>query len=444
MLASSAVISLTADLASPNSIVVFGLVVELVFDAREAGVHRALDHDHRVAVGDLEDRHPVDRRGGRVLGRRVGDVVGADHERDVGARELGVGLVHLLELVVGDVGLGQQHVHVAGHAPGDRVDRVADLHLAFFERLGQLAHGVLGLSDRHPVAGHDHHAVGVGELDRGVGGARRAHRAGVLAGAAGALDRAAAAEAAGDDRRDRAVHRDRHQVREDRARGADDHAGDDQRGVVQRDAGGGGGEAGEGVQQRDHDRHVGAADREHDRVAEQRGAHEHADEEQFGVGAGDEVDARGEREHQQHAVDDLLGGAERDRPPGEDFLELAEGDVRAPERDRADDRGEHREDRDIRGHAASRHSDGGDRAVGYAVQDDGVRVRRVCGPVAAELRPGDQEHGAAADAVEQRHHLRHRRHLHLARRGHADGRCPARCRARSAPSCPRWARAAWR
>ncbi len=39
----------------------------------------------------------------------------------------------------------------------------------------------------------------------------------------------------------------------------------------------------------------------------------------------------------------------------------------------------------------------------------------------AELRPGDQEHRAAADAVEQRHHLRHRGHLHLARRGHADG-----------------------
>src|SRR5438067_258311 len=31
-----------------------GVVVELVFDAREAGVHRALDHDHRAAVGDFE------------------------------------------------------------------------------------------------------------------------------------------------------------------------------------------------------------------------------------------------------------------------------------------------------------------------------------------------------------------------------------------------------
>ena len=49
------------------------------------------------------------------------------------------------------------------------------------------------------------------------------------------------------------------------------------------------------------------------------------------------------------------------------------------------------------------------------------RVRAVGRAVVAELDPGDQRHGAAADAVEQRDHLRHRGHLHLARRGHADG-----------------------
>ena len=38
----------------------------------------------------------------------------------------------------------------------------------------------------------------------------------------------------------------------------------------------------------------------------------------------------------------------------------------------------------------------------------------------AELRPRDQRHRATADAVEQRHHLRHRGHLHLAGRRHAE------------------------
>ena len=39
-----------------------------------------------------------------------------------------------------------------------------------------------------------------------------------------------------------------------------------------------------------------------------------------------------------------------------------------------------------------------------------------------ELRRGDQRRRAAADAVEERHHLRHRGHLHQARRGDADHR----------------------
>ena len=112
------------------------------------------------------------------------------------------------------------------------MDRVADLDAARLELFGQLAHRVLRLRDRHAVARNDHHAARVGELDRRVGGARRAHRASVLAGARGSLYDAAAAEAARDDRRDRAVHRLGHQVRKDRARSADDHAGDDQRGVV--------------------------------------------------------------------------------------------------------------------------------------------------------------------------------------------------------------------
>ena len=40
---------------------------------------------------------------------------------------------------------------------------------------------------------------------------------------------------------------------------------------------------------------------------------------------------------------------------------------------------------------------------------------------AAELDDADQRHRAAADAVEQRHHLRHRGHLHAARGRDADG-----------------------
>ena len=76
---------------------------------------------------DVEDRHAEDRRGLVVARRRVGDVVGADDVGDVGLRELGVDVLELEHLVIGHVGFGQQHVHVAGHAAGDRVDGVFHL-----------------------------------------------------------------------------------------------------------------------------------------------------------------------------------------------------------------------------------------------------------------------------------------------------------------------------
>ena len=55
-------------------------------------------------------------------------------------RELRVDLVHLLELLVRHVRLGEQHVHVPGHPAGDRVDAVDDLDAALGQQVGQLAH----------------------------------------------------------------------------------------------------------------------------------------------------------------------------------------------------------------------------------------------------------------------------------------------------------------
>ncbi len=56
------------------------------------------------------------------LGGRVGHVVGTDDEGDTSA--LGEFRIDVLELerlqVVGHIGFGQQHVHVPGHAAGDR------------------------------------------------------------------------------------------------------------------------------------------------------------------------------------------------------------------------------------------------------------------------------------------------------------------------------------
>ena len=58
---------------------------------------------------------------------------------------------------------------MAGHAAGDRVDRVQDLDAALLERRGEVGDRALGLGDGHAVAGHDDDQPRVGELDRDVG-----------------------------------------------------------------------------------------------------------------------------------------------------------------------------------------------------------------------------------------------------------------------------------
>ena len=72
-------------------------------------------------------------------GRRVGHVVRADDQRHVRPLELGVDVVHLLELRVRDVRLREQDVHVPGHPAGDGVDRVLHVDAARLEELGELA-----------------------------------------------------------------------------------------------------------------------------------------------------------------------------------------------------------------------------------------------------------------------------------------------------------------
>jgi hypothetical protein len=86
------------------------------------------------------------------LRRRVGDVVGADDEGDVGLRELAVDVLQLEHFVIRHVGFGQQHVHVARHAARDRVDRVFDADAFLLELVAHLAQRVLRLRHRHAVA----------------------------------------------------------------------------------------------------------------------------------------------------------------------------------------------------------------------------------------------------------------------------------------------------
>ena len=61
--------------------------------------------------------------------------------------------------MVGHVGLGEQHVHVAGHASGNRMDRVLDGDAALLELVGELLDLVLRARDGHAVAGDEDHQL---------------------------------------------------------------------------------------------------------------------------------------------------------------------------------------------------------------------------------------------------------------------------------------------
>ena len=163
--------------------------------------------------------------------------------------------------------------------------------------------------------------------------------------------------------------------------------GDDQDVVLELEAGCGRGQAGEGVQERDHDRHVGAADREDEEHAEEGGAREQGPHQPLLLRARSDGDPRCEGGSEDESVHQLLAWV-GDRTALDQLLELREGDHRAGERDSADQRREHDRDADV-----------------------DLQVAGVWRAV-VELRPGNERCRAAADAVEQRHHLRHRGHLH--------------------------------
>ena len=98
----------------------------------------------------------------------IGNVVGADDQRDVGLREVAVDLVHLLQAVVGDVGFGEEDVHVARHASGDGMNTELNVDAFFREDVVEFADLVLGLRDGHSISRNNHHRIGGCKNPRGI------------------------------------------------------------------------------------------------------------------------------------------------------------------------------------------------------------------------------------------------------------------------------------
>ena len=333
----------------------------------------------------LQDRHARDRGARLVQGSRVDSVVGPDDEDDVGLGEVGVDLVHLEHDVVRHPSLGEQHVHVAGEPACDRVDAETHHHTPFAELLRQFRHGVLRLRDRHPVARRDHDRPCVGEQ---LGDLVGLHLAVLAVVALLPGDGAVGAEAAGDDTDERAVHRLAHDVAEDRTGRAHQGAHDDEQVVAEHEAGSGRGPARVGVEHRDDDGHVAAADGRHEVEAEQQSQRRHRDQRDEAQVA---LDRNEPREQQRRRDEDReveqVSTRQRQGRRLHPRAELEVGHDRAGEG--------HRPDEDAEEHLDV--VDGAERAVEVVDLEVGVEAH---------------QHGSEADeAVQDRHQLGHAGHL---------------------------------
>src|SRR5690606_11117957 len=147
------------------------------------------------------------------------------------------------------------------------------------------------------------------------------------------------------------------------------------------------------IEERDHDRHVGAADGQHGQDTEHQ--RQRYDDEQDGVGSrrvDDEHDAEDDGSTDDRGIHQLLGGEEY-RFACYALGELEPCQYRPADGDAADQDGE--EDRD------------GSDGVGIGVDQ--------------VLDPADQQRREAAGAVEQSHRLRHLGHLYAPRQYRTDG-----------------------
>ena len=273
------------------------------------------------------------------------------------------------------------------HPAGDRVDRVLDVDAPRLEQLGELADPVLRLGDGEAVARDDDHRGRVGELDRGVVHATPRGREPPAPAAAPTVPSPPPNPPSMMLITERFIASAMSLVRI--APEAPTRAPrDDQDRVVEHEAGHRDRRAGERVEQRDHDRHVGAADRQRHRDAEDQ--------------RGEPGPRRGRRgcscpihRYSDPPTTTIASRRVTSWPPG--IMTGRDGVIRRPI---------------SLPEAISEPVNVIEPMITSSDGGDVVHQRRDGAREAEVLVDGDQGRRAAADRVEQRHQLGHRRHLH--------------------------------
>ena len=302
------------------------------------------DHDVLCLI-DIEHRHAVDRCALRLAGCRIEDIIRSDHDHEVGRLEVVIDPLHLEEVIVGHIRLGEEDIHVTRHTPGDGVDGKANLCAIAAKRVGELLHLMLRLRERHTVAGDDDHPLGVVE-DLREGGlllsCRSSRGSGGGCSLGGSFLPRRGSGLAEEDIPEGAIHRPTHNLREEESGGTHDTADGDQHYVADSHTGDCAGNTGERVEERDRDRHIGTTYADGEEPTEEGGKEDRQTDDPGGVAVVDTEEAPDEEDAAKDEGDGEVEAVILDHLGStvDDAVELTGGYEATDERDHTNDHGE--------------------------------------------------------------------------------------------------------
>ena len=119
--------------------------------------------NHVGSLVYIQHWHAVDGRTLSIASCGVQYVVSPDYNSGIYLGKVVVDSLHLKEIIVGNIRLGKEYVHMPRHTTGHRMDGKANLCAPLAESIGKLLYLVLSLSQRHTIAGYDNYALGGGE-----------------------------------------------------------------------------------------------------------------------------------------------------------------------------------------------------------------------------------------------------------------------------------------
>ena len=119
--------------------------------------------NHVGSLVYIQHRHAVDGCTLSIASCGIQYVVSPDYDSGIYLGKVVVDSLHLKEIVVGNIRLGKEYVHMTRHTTGHRMDGKANLCAPLAESIGKLLYLVLSLSQCHTIAGYDDYSLGCRE-----------------------------------------------------------------------------------------------------------------------------------------------------------------------------------------------------------------------------------------------------------------------------------------